>query len=198
MVDTLPPVITLLGANPLQVVQNTSFADPGATAYDGCAGNVPVTVSGGVNPGVTGTYMVSYEATDPSGNSATNTRTVVVVAPAAVCDPTPGGIAGWWKGESNTVDVVGGNTGSLAGGAGYAPGLVGTAFNFGGPNSAVLLPYNPATDLSALYGWTIEAWINSPATITRPIQPSTPKVIGALPGAEQRRRKLETFLDQQW
>ena len=79
---------------------------------------------------MTGTYTVSYAATDPSGNSATNTRTVMVVAPAAACDTTPAGIAGWWKGESNTVDTVGGNSGTLVGGAGYASGLGGNGVQF--------------------------------------------------------------------
>jgi hypothetical protein len=164
VVDTIPPVITLLGADPMQVVQGTSFADPGAAADDSCAGSVPVTASGAVNTSVVGTYTVSYEATDPSGNSATNTRTVLVVAAGVACDPTPSGIAAWWKGESNTVDVVGGDSGTLAGGAGYAPGLVGTAFSFSGPGQAAAIPATPAIDLSALYSWSIEAWIN-PASI---------------------------------
>ncbi len=196
VVDTLPPVITLLGANPMQVVQNTSFADPGATAYDGCAGGVPVTASGSVNIGVTGTYTVSYAASDPSGNSATNTRSVVVVAPAVACDPAPGGIAGWWKGESNTVDAVGGNSGTLAGGAGYVPGLVGTAFSFGGSEAAVVIPYNPATDLSALYNWTIEAWIN-PASFNNTGYPTiySQGILAASLGLNSTDGKLESWLN---
>ncbi|MGA3267624.1 MAG: protease pro-enzyme activation domain-containing protein, partial [Verrucomicrobiota bacterium] len=47
--DTLPPVITLLGANPFFVELGQPFVDPGATAYDLCAGTVPVTSSGTVN-----------------------------------------------------------------------------------------------------------------------------------------------------
>ncbi|MGO9201638.1 MAG: LamG-like jellyroll fold domain-containing protein [Limisphaerales bacterium] len=160
VVDTLPPVITLNGANPMQVVQNTSFADPGATAYDACAGSVPVVVFNGVDPSVVGGYTVLYEATDPSGNSATNARTVLVVPPAVACYPTPGGIAAWWKAESNTVDVVGADNGTLVNGAGYAPGIVGTAFSFTSAGQAVQIPFTPAIDLSALYDWTIETWVN--------------------------------------
>ena len=160
VVDTLPPVITLNGANPMQVVQNTSFADPGATAYDACAGSVPVVVFNGVDPSVVGGYTVLYEATDPSGNSATNARTVLVVPPAVACYPTPGGIAAWWKAESNTVDVVGADNGTLVNGAGYAPGIVGTAFSFTSAGQAVQIPFTPAINLSALYDWTIETWVN--------------------------------------
>src|SRR5207237_6076368 len=56
-----------------------TFSDPGATALDLCAGALTVTTNGSVNPNVTGVYTLRYVATDPSGNSATNTRTVNVV-----------------------------------------------------------------------------------------------------------------------
>jgi len=79
VVDTAPPVITLVGANPLTVECHTGFADPGATASDACAGSLPVTLSGSVNPNAPGTYTITYTATDPSGNLATATRTVKVV-----------------------------------------------------------------------------------------------------------------------
>jgi len=79
VVDTTPPVITLNGANPLSVNQGSSFTDPGATALDACAGSVSVSTSGSVNTSVPGTYTLTYIATDGS-NSATNTRTVNVIA----------------------------------------------------------------------------------------------------------------------
>src|SRR5207237_2938510 len=56
-----------------------TFSDPGATALDLCAGALTVTTNGSVNPNVTGAYTLQYVATDPSGNSATNSRTVNVV-----------------------------------------------------------------------------------------------------------------------
>src|SRR5205814_9644394 len=48
-------------------------------AVDTCAGSLTITTNGSVNPNVTGGYTLQYVATDPSGNSATNTRTVNVV-----------------------------------------------------------------------------------------------------------------------
>src|SRR5207248_492544 len=53
--------------------------DPGATAFDSCAGSLPVTTNSTVNPNAVGLYSISYIATDPSGNSTTNLRTVRVV-----------------------------------------------------------------------------------------------------------------------
>ncbi|MGB7921641.1 MAG: immunoglobulin-like domain-containing protein [Pyrinomonadaceae bacterium] len=80
VVDTTPPVITVNGPNPMTVECHTSFTDPGATASDSCAGSVAVTSSGSVNVNVPGTYTITYNATDPSGNAATpKTRTVNVV-----------------------------------------------------------------------------------------------------------------------
>ena len=78
VVDTLPPVVTLNGSSIIGVLQDGTFTDPGATAYDACAGSLPVTTNGAVNLSVPGAYPLSYVATDPSANSATNYRLVYV------------------------------------------------------------------------------------------------------------------------
>src|SRR5262249_51994942 len=41
VVDTTKPVITLTGSNTMTVECHGSFSDPGATASDACAGNLP-------------------------------------------------------------------------------------------------------------------------------------------------------------
>jgi hypothetical protein len=76
--DTLPPVITLLGANPMTNELGSTFTDPGATANDLCAGAVAVTPSGSVNTAVVGTNTLTYKADDGNGNTNTATRTVIV------------------------------------------------------------------------------------------------------------------------
>jgi hypothetical protein len=78
IVDSVAPVITLNGANPLSIPCQTPFTDPGADASDACAGNVAVTVLGAVDVNATGDYILTYAAADPSGNVATATRTVRV------------------------------------------------------------------------------------------------------------------------
>jgi hypothetical protein len=77
--DTLPPVITLNGSNPLTLQLGSSFADPGATATDLCAGPVAVIASGPVNTGVVGTNAIRYTASDGDGNTNTASRTVIVI-----------------------------------------------------------------------------------------------------------------------
>ena len=76
--DTTPPVVTVLGANPATVECATSFADPGATAADVCAGPVPVLETGAVDVSTPGNYTLGYLATDPSGNTGSASRLVTV------------------------------------------------------------------------------------------------------------------------
>lgn len=78
--DTIKPVITLNGADPMTILLHSTFTDPGASAADSCASSVPVVASGAVNNHAVGTYVITYNATDPSGNAAVPvTRTVYVI-----------------------------------------------------------------------------------------------------------------------
>lgn len=78
--DTVAPVITLNGSNPMVVGFGTVFTDPGATASDGCAGNLTssIVVTGSVNTNTVGFYALTYTVSDPSGHSDTKVRTVEV------------------------------------------------------------------------------------------------------------------------
>src|SRR5213078_2404274 len=77
--DKSPPVVTLNGAGALTNECHAAFIDPGATASDSCEGSVAVVVNSTVNPNAPGSYTISYRAADSHGNSATNTRTVVIL-----------------------------------------------------------------------------------------------------------------------
>lgn len=78
--DTTPPILTLIGANPLNLDVGTLFSDPGATASDACEGNLTASIvlSGTVNTTVPGAYTLTYSVTDLSGNTTTTNRTVLV------------------------------------------------------------------------------------------------------------------------
>ena len=88
--DTTAPALSLLGANPLQWIAGTPFVDPGATASNSCAGDLTgsIQVTGTVNTAVPGSYTLTYSVTDPTGNSTTSKRTVLVVSA-----PSLGGFA---------------------------------------------------------------------------------------------------------
>src|SRR5205085_75903 len=77
--DTVPPTITLNGNSVITVECHTSFTDPGATANDSCSGTVAATASGAVNVNAPGSYVITYTATDPSGNLTAAMRIVKVV-----------------------------------------------------------------------------------------------------------------------
>ncbi|WP_299440755.1 DUF5011 domain-containing protein [uncultured Aquimarina sp.] len=76
-----PPVITLLGDNPLEISYGSTFTDPGATAADDLDGDISgqITVTGTVDVNTLGSYTITYSVTDSSGNNTQATRTVNVV-----------------------------------------------------------------------------------------------------------------------
>ena len=79
--DTTTPVITLVGDAEITVEVGTTYTDLGATASDNYDGDITadiVTVNN-VDTSVIGSYTVTYNVTDSSGNDATEvTRTVNV------------------------------------------------------------------------------------------------------------------------
>ena len=96
--DTTAPVITMLGSDPVSVEFGIPYADAGATALDAYDGDITeFIVTGGlpIDTSVIGTYTVTYDVTDSSGNAAVQvTRTVNVVdttpaIPLTVPTPTP-------------------------------------------------------------------------------------------------------------
>ena len=94
VVDTTAPEVTLLGVGSLTNECHAPFIDPGATANDTCAGSLSVVTNGSVNPDAVGSYTISYSTTDPSGNAATNTRTVWVMDTTAPAIPVLADVTG--------------------------------------------------------------------------------------------------------
>lgn len=94
--DTVLPVMTVSGPSQVSIPLGSSYSDAGATATDNIDGTIAVTTtfaspSGASEPAVdtsvAGVHIVTYTATDSSGNTATATRPVNVLAPAP--EPTP-------------------------------------------------------------------------------------------------------------
>jgi hypothetical protein len=88
VVDTTPPVITLLGDAEMTVYVGDTFTDPGATLSDDCdtaldAGDI--VVGGSVTMSVEGDYTLTYDATDANGLDAVQQSRLVHV----VDDTTP-------------------------------------------------------------------------------------------------------------
>ncbi len=75
---------------------------------------------------------------------------------AGTCTNAPSGIVSWWQAESNALDAIGTNQGSLLNGAGFASGEVGQSFSFDGVAATVQVPDAPS--LSFTNELTVELW----------------------------------------
>lgn len=91
-VDTVPPVITLLGSNPITLFEGNSYIEPGATAVDNVDGDITASISidsSNVNTATPGNYTVRYNVADAAGNAANQATRNVIVQSA------PGGARPW-------------------------------------------------------------------------------------------------------
>ncbi len=95
IVDTTPPVITLVGNSTVTIPLNSFYTDAGATAFDIYHGNMTsdIIANSTVNMFVPGNYTITYDVADSSGNEAvTQNRTVTVLIEEAdppTFDSTP-------------------------------------------------------------------------------------------------------------
>ncbi|MBI2422282.1 MAG: DUF5011 domain-containing protein [Candidatus Hydrogenedentes bacterium] len=109
--DNCNPTILLFGANPLNLNCNSTFQDPGFTAFDAADGNLNslTTVdNGGLDTAVPGTYTITYSVSDSDELSALVTRTVLVADNCVVevqpeFDPE---LQGRWIGDRETGFIV--------------------------------------------------------------------------------------------
>lgn len=85
-------------------------------------------------------------------------------AMSTVCEwdllpPRVMGLLNWWPGNGNASDVVGGNDGTMMGGAGFVPGLVDRAFSLNGSNAYVSVPDRPNLNFGDR-DFSIALWVN--------------------------------------
>jgi hypothetical protein len=83
-----------------------------------------------------------------------------IINPPPPCDPPPSGLVSWWPGEGDANDIVGNNNGTLVGGATFAAGEVGQAFNFDDSGTqAVDIPRS--SNLNITNQVTVEFWMKA-------------------------------------
>ena len=100
VVDSTPPVITLQGDTIVMHEAGQSYQDPNATWMDTVDGNGVVIGTGVVDTDVLGTYLLYYDYSDSSGNSASR-----LIREVRVVDRTPPVIN--LIGESNIIHQAG-------------------------------------------------------------------------------------------
>ena len=172
--DTTPPVITLLGANPVNIELGSTYTDAGATAADNIDGDITaniITVNP-VNTDLVGTYSVTYNVSDAAGNAAAEViRTVNVTA-----DTTP-----------PVITLLGSNPVNIELGSTYTDAGATAADNIDGDITANIITVNPVnTDLVGTYSVTYnvsDAAGNAAAEVSRTVNvtaDATPPVITLL------------------
>ncbi len=87
VVDTTPPEIRLKGGTLVIVTRGTAYEDLGFEAVDNCDGVISCLVDGEVNTNAIGEYVISYTATDKSGNTTEILRSVIVQEPHSPENP---------------------------------------------------------------------------------------------------------------
>src|SRR5699024_12402438 len=72
----VPPEITLLGYNPIELMRGETFTAPGVEEIDDMDGDLTesVEITEAIDMNVPGEYEVNYEVADSSGNITTETR----------------------------------------------------------------------------------------------------------------------------
>jgi hypothetical protein len=100
-----------------------------------------------------GTYAVVV--TNAYGAITSSNAILSVYVP--VCVPSPAGLVSWWAAEGSAADLAGTNNGVLLGGADFASGEVGQAFDFSNGSGYVQVPASPSWALGTS-DFSIELW----------------------------------------
>ena len=101
----------------------------------------------------------SWSCNGQYGGQTASCSAQVSTVGAPACNPQQIGLAGWWPGNDNANDLIGGNNGTLMNGVGYALGEVGDAFSLNGQDQYVLIGQPVPANLQIQNAITLSAWI---------------------------------------
>jgi metal-sulfur cluster biosynthetic enzyme len=85
--DTTAPVITLTGEAEVTIEVGSTYTDAGATAEDNYDGDISdsIVVNGEVDTNTVGSYTITYDVSDSSGNLASSiSRTIIVMTTLSI------------------------------------------------------------------------------------------------------------------
>lgn len=80
-IDTIAPVITLIGKDTVRIEVGSTYIDSGATAFDISSGDLTskIIMTSNLDVNITGIYTVEFNVKDSSGNSAIPVFRVIIV-----------------------------------------------------------------------------------------------------------------------
>ncbi|MBL4906720.1 MAG: DUF5011 domain-containing protein, partial [Sneathiella sp.] len=161
IVDTTPPVITLIGASTINLIVGDTYNEQGAIATDDTDGDISanIVIGGTVDTNMAGSNVVTYNVSDAAGNAAVQViRTVNVSDPSTGCS---GGISTfpYSEGFENT---LGAWTQSGADDIDWTVDANGTPSSSTGPSSASQGTYYVYVEASTPNYPSRRAILNSP------------------------------------
>jgi hypothetical protein len=160
--DTVAPIISLNGSSTINLTVGDTYVEQGATATDNYDGNLTANITIGgdtVDTNTAGTYIVTYNVSDSSGNLAVQLiRTIVV---SEIPNGCSGGIAAfpYNEGFENT---LGDWTQSAADDIDWTVDANGTPSSNTGPSSAIEGTYYIYVEASSPNYPSRRAILNSP------------------------------------
>lgn len=124
-----------------------------------------ITITGGAAGTGNGTITFSVAANPAAARVGTitvggQTFRVEQAAAALPCTPITGGLANWYRGESNMLDSIAGNNGQASGNLQYFNAQTGQGFGLNGTDASVTIQRQIADD------FTIEFWVMAPTEST--------------------------------
>ena len=111
-----------------------------------------------------GPNLLAVKAHDSFGGFEHFSLTLNITGASETCINPPVGLTGWWPGDGNTTDIVGGHNAVLKNGATFAPGLIDRAFRLDGVNDFIEVPHRPALNVGT-GDFTIDLWVNLETTV---------------------------------
>jgi hypothetical protein len=156
------PVVSSVSATSAAVggaitIQGTNLFAVAAVMFDGAPAQFVIQSSGELIVSVP-TNATTGPITLETLNGGLVTASSIFTVTVQECTPPPSGLISWWPGQSNALDIAGGNNGTLAGGVTFANGEVGQAFNLDGATgfiSTLLLVTNPQSFSLSLWFRTV-------------------------------------------
>jgi hypothetical protein len=87
----------------------------------------------------------------------TDSIRIVVPGPPPTCTQPPDGLTGWWPGDGNTYDIIGGQNAVLEGGATTGLGFVGKSFILDGDGDFIRVSDTPSLNVGT-EDFTVALW----------------------------------------
>lgn len=167
IVDTTKPVITLIGDNPQIVTIGTPHVEYNAIVTDNYDSSLTPTIVSNVINSTLGSYNVTYDAIDSSGNSANQIIRSVVVAPVSLTIKAPDDIINITASGNKTFVALGNPavTGNTTEAINNAPN--GSLFNIG-TTAVIWSVANSTATISASQSITIIDTTKPVINITSP------------------------------